>query len=86
METVGEYAHPTWLGEGYKQAGPGRYVSADGTRQVRFTDSDLAKSGNHAGAPHMNFEEVRTIVKPNGKESFVPKGNGNSHIYLPEEQ
>ncbi len=51
---------------------------------VRLTDSDLAKTGNHAGDPHMNFETGKTVVKPNGKESFVTKQN--DHVFLPEEK
>jgi len=76
----------SFLGPNYTDKGGGRFVSKKGDRQIRLTDDDLAKKNNHAGAPHMNFEEGKTIVKPNGKESFVPDEGKNSHIYLPEEQ
>ncbi|MBP1475550.1 RHS repeat-associated core domain-containing protein, partial [Frateuria sp. MAH-13] len=72
------------LGAGYRQIADGVFKSQDGTRLVRMTDSDLAKAGNHAGAPHINLESGSTVVKPNGKESFISKGN--RHIFLPEEK
>ena len=69
-----------YLGEGYIDMGNGRYVSADGTRQVRFTDSDLTIINNHAGAPHINFETlVANPVKP-GK--MIPVQEQNIHIFL----
>ena len=43
-----------FLGEGYKEASPGRYVSADGTRQIRISNADIL--GQHAGGPHINFD------------------------------
>jgi len=73
-----------YLGSGYKEIAPGVFKSGDGTGMVRMTDSDLARTGNHAGAPHMNFEKGDTVVKPNGKEQFVSKEN--KHIFLPEEK
>ena len=57
---------------------------------MRFTDADLATTGNHAKAPHMNFEEgklvkTQNLNKPGGmKETFKP--SANSHVYLPEEK
>jgi RHS repeat-associated protein len=72
------------LGPGYKEIAPGVFKSADGTRMVRMTESDLAKSGNHAGAPHINVETGQTVIKPNGKEQFISKDN--KHIFLPEER
>jgi hypothetical protein len=72
------------LGLGYREIAPDVFKSADGTRMVRMTDSDLAKTGNHAGAPHINFETGRTITKPNGKEQFISQEN--KHIFLPEEK
>ena len=73
-----------FLGDGYNEVGSGVFKSADGTSMVRMTNSDLAKTGNHAGAPHMNFEKGTTSVKPNGKETFKSKTNVN--VYLPEEK
>lgn len=73
-----------FLGDGYKEVSSGVFKSADGTSMVRMTDSDLAKTGNHAGSPHMNFEKGTTATKPNGKETFNSKTN--VHVYLPEEK
>ena len=72
----------SFLGEQYGEVAPGVYRSADGTRQVRMTDSDLAPSQNHAGAAHLNFEEGRTVVTPSGRQSFRSNPNGNSHVYI----
>ena len=72
------------LGAGYKEVAPGVFKSSDGTRMVRMTDSDLAKVGNHAGAPHLNIETGYTVTKPNGKESFISRDN--KHIFLPQER
>jgi hypothetical protein len=58
------------LGSGYKELAPGVFKSSDGTRVVRMTDNDLAGAGNHAGAPHMSFENGKAVVKPNGREFF----------------
>lgn len=79
-------AASSFLGEGYRSVANGVFRSADGTRQVRMRDSDLAGDGNHAGAPHMNFEEGSTTTKPNGKESFKREKDKNSHVYLREER
>ena len=43
-----------FLGEGYSELSPSRYVSADGLRQVRMGASDLL--GAHGGGPHVNFD------------------------------
>ena len=60
-----------FLGPGYYEAQPdnsGRFVSADGNRQVRIGYNDI--TGAHAGAPHINFE-------------FIGKGKHVSfHVYL----
>ena len=48
-----------YLGPGYAEAyppGSGRFVSADGLRQVRMGYGDLL--GNHAGASHINFDYI----------------------------
>jgi RHS repeat-associated protein len=78
-------AASAYLGDGYTQVDSGVFRSADGGRQVRMTNSDLSKTSNHAGAPHMNFEEGQTVIKPNGKATFIPNKDGNSHVYLPDE-
>jgi RHS repeat-associated protein len=54
-----------FLGDGYSEASPGRFVSADKTRQVRIGDDDIL--GGHAGGPHINFE----IIWPKHKTSHV---------------
>jgi len=54
-----------FLGEGYKHMGNGRYVSADGLRQVRIGDSDIL--GLHGPGPHINFDRI----KPTHKGSHV---------------
>jgi hypothetical protein len=48
-----------FLGPGYKDMGNGRFLSADGFRQVRMSDGDIM--GWHGGGPHINFE-TRTPV------------------------
>jgi hypothetical protein len=69
-----------FLGAGYKESHPGIYISADGKRRVRMTDSDLADPNAHADGPHLNFEIGETIQKKSGKVTFVPKEN--NHIYI----
>ncbi len=67
-----------FLGKGYSEMSPGRFVSSDGLRQVRMTASDLTPINNHAGAPHLNFEKlVPNPLKP-GKFQIIE----NSHVYI----
>ena len=67
-----------FLGKGYSEMSPGRFVSSDGLRQVRMTVSDLTPINNHAGAPHLNFEKlVPNPLKP-GKFQIIE----NSHVYI----
>jgi hypothetical protein len=73
-----------FLGRDHKEVAPGVFKSAEGKSMVRMTDSDLAKAGNHAGAPYMNFETGTSVTKPNVKERFMSKDN--KHIFLPEER
>jgi RHS repeat-associated protein len=50
----------TWLGKGYKEVGPkgsGVFRSADGTRQFRMTNADLAGSHGNMGS-HIHFEAL----------------------------
>lgn len=65
-----------FLGKGYRDMGGGRFVSADGLRQVRMGDSDIL--GRHAGGPHMNFEIMRP--DPNRPGRFIVEEN--IHVYL----
>jgi hypothetical protein len=65
-----------FLGPGYKDLGNGRFVSADGTRQVRMGNSDIL--GQHGGGPHMNFETLSPNPAKPGKMMIVEK----MHIYL----
>ena len=67
-----------FLGKGYKEASPGRFVSSDGFRQVRMTASDLAPIKNHAGAPHLNFETFIEDIFRKGRYIRI----GNSHIFI----
>lgn len=69
-----------YLGPGYIEASPGRFVSTDGSRQVRITDSDLAVHNNHAGAPHMNFELWKPIPNKPGRMRIAEK----AHVFLIE--
>jgi hypothetical protein len=65
-----------FLGEGYRDVGNGRYLSADGLRQVRMADDDIL--GLHAGGPHMNFETRTPIPGRPGRFQVVEI----LHIYL----
>lgn len=67
-----------FLGSGYSEMSPGRFVSSDGLRQVRMTASDLAITNNHAGAPHLNFETLAPNPLKPGKFQIT----GNSHIFI----
>ena len=67
-----------FLGKGYSEMSPGRFVSSDGLRQVRMTASDLSTINNHAGAPHLNFE---TLI-PNPLKSGKFQITGNSHVFI----
>jgi len=64
-----------FLGNGYRDMGNGRFVSADGLRQVRMGDGDIL--GRHGGGPHINFEELR-INQQTGR----PVITRNIHVYL----
>ncbi len=46
-----------FLGKGYTEVSRGRFVSADGLRQVRIENGDLL--GKHAGGPHINFDILK---------------------------
>jgi hypothetical protein len=69
-----------FLGPGYLEKESGRFVSANGRRQVRFKNSDLNPVNNHAGAPHMNFETLIPNPKKPGK--LMPDPKRNIHIYI----
>jgi hypothetical protein len=43
----------TWLGEGYREVGNGRYISRDGSRVVRYGKHEVT-SRNH----HIHFEAI----------------------------
>lgn len=72
----------SFLGEGYREIAPGVFRSANNTRQVRMTASDLARPRNHAGAPHFNFEEGRLVTRPDGRQTFRVDPGGNSHVII----
>lgn len=54
-----------FLGNGYNEPDVGRFVSADGQRQVRMLYKDLV--GAHGGGPHVNFD----ILSPKYKSVHV---------------
>lgn len=54
-----------YLGPGYIEASPSRFVSADGIRQVRMGDADIL--GKHANGPHINFD----IISPKHRSVHV---------------
>ncbi|MCU0494066.1 MAG: hypothetical protein MUD01_20950 [Chloroflexaceae bacterium] len=66
----------TFLGPGYRDLGNGRFVSADGLRQVRMGDNDIL--GRHGGGPHMNFE----TLEPNPLKPGKMRVKDDLHIYL----
>jgi hypothetical protein len=69
-------AAATFLGEGYAEASPGRFLSSDGLRQVRMGESDIL--GLHGGGSHMNFETLAPNPARAGRNSVTQ----NLHIYL----
>jgi len=50
-----------YLGPGYTEASLGRFVSADGLRQIRMGTDDLL--GLHGGGPHINFDSLSPKYK-----------------------
>ena len=69
-----------FLGPGYKDMGGGRFLSADGTRQVRMGNDDIM--GLHAGGRHINLETGRSVILHDGRISFVVDPRGNIHVFL----
>jgi RHS repeat-associated protein len=65
-----------YLGEGYKDLGKGRFLSADGLRQVRMGVGDIL--AHHGGGPHINFERLAPNPAKAGKNMLVE----NIHVYL----
>lgn len=65
-----------FLGKEYKEIEPGRFVSKDGTRQVRMGEHEL-----NSNAPlHLNLE----TLKPNPQKPGKMTREKNIHIYLKE--
>ena len=64
-----------FLGTGARDMGRGRFVSADGLRQVRMGNSDIL--GHHGGGAHINFEVFVPHPITGRMERVV-----NSHVYL----
>ena len=56
-----------YLGRGYTEVSPSRFLSFDGLRQVRMGPNDLL--GTHGGGPHINFDTLSPKFK-------------TSHIYF----
>ncbi|MEH1097865.1 polymorphic toxin-type HINT domain-containing protein [Micromonospora sp. CPCC 205561] len=69
-----------FLGADYQDMGDGRYLSADGLRQVRMTDRDTRHPTQN---PHINFETYRNPIGP-GRRGGRPVSN--HHVYLPQEK
>lgn len=67
-----------FLGKGYREVSPGRYVSADGKRVFRMGDNDIL--GKHGGGPHVNLE----ILKPNPNKPGKMMVEQNYHIFITE--
>ena len=67
-----------FLGKGYREVGPGRYVSADGKRVFRMGDNDIL--GKHGGGPHVNFE----TLKPNPNKPGKMMVDQNYHVFITE--
>ena len=67
-----------FLGKGYKETSPGRFISADEKRVFRIGNSDL--NGHNGGLPHANFETLVANPQKIGKV----KVEKNYHIYLIE--
>jgi len=58
-----------YLGRGYKEVSPGRYVSADGTRQFRYGVHETRNPANH----HAHFESLQGgRVTENAVVKIVP--------------
>jgi len=69
-----------YLGPGYREVGhgTGRYVSADGLRQVRIGEGDI--TGAHGGGPHINLEKYTPDPRRPGRLTI--RKPDNKHIYL----
>ena len=67
-----------FLGKGYREVSPERYVSADGKRVFRMGDNDIL--GKHGGGPHVNLE----ILKPNPNKPGKMMVEQNYHIFITE--
>ena len=67
-----------FLGKGYREVGPRRYVSADGKRVFRMGDNDIL--GKHGGGPHVNFE----TLKPNPNKPGKMMVDQNYHVFITE--
>jgi RHS repeat-associated protein len=66
-----------FLGEGYQDMGKGRFISADGLRQVRMGDADIL--GLHGKGPHINFDFLGpNPAKPGSYTQLFP----SIHVYL----
>ncbi|HEY7584547.1 MAG TPA: polymorphic toxin-type HINT domain-containing protein, partial [Acidimicrobiia bacterium] len=64
-----------FLGRGYTEPELGRFLSADGTRQVRMLDADILDPH-----PHFNFEDLAPRFGRPERNQVVT----NRHIYLLE--
>ena len=68
----------SFLGKGYMEMQPGRFVSADKMRVFRMGDNDIL--GKHAGGPHVNIE----VYSPNPMSPQKMKRIKNVHVFFDE--
>lgn len=58
-----------WLGDGYREVSPGRYVSRDGRRQFRYGRHETRDPNNH----HCHFEALENErVVENARVDILP--------------
>lgn len=70
-----------FLGSRYTQTADGRFISADGSRQVRMGDGDIL--GLHGGGSHINLQNLTpspTEARPNRMVA-----TNNIHVFLVED-
>lgn len=65
-----------YLGKDYMDMGNGRFLSADGLRQVRMSGDDIL--GTHGGGPHINLD----FLGPNISEPGTLTTILTIHIYF----
>ena len=59
-----------FIGENYEDMGNCRFLSIDGTRQVRMADADLL--GHHGDGPHINLDIVTPKPNSSSRKNNIP--------------